>query len=378
MKKLGIYVHIPFCMQKCYYCDFTSFTNKENFIDKYIKTLKLEIKNQSLKHKVEKLKVSTIYIGGGTPSFIESKYIKEIINEIKQDFKINIQETEITIEINPGTITKQKLQDYKEAGINRISIGLQAMQNRLLKQIGRIHTYEEFLETYNLVKKLGFENVNIDLMIGLPNQTLEDINETILNVIKLKPNHISVYSLIIEEETPIEKMIYNGKMTLPNEDIERQMYWNIKKELERSGYKHYEISNFAKIGYESKHNLDCWNQEEYFGFGLAAHSYYNNIRYSNTDSLEKYIENGQEGEKIVHEVQTKEDKEKEYMLLGLRKIDGVDITKFKDKFSENALYVFRKELEKLTKNELIEIDGNSIRLTNLGINLANLVWEEFV
>ena len=374
MKELGIYVHIPFCKRKCAYCDFISFSGKARLIEKYVEALKREI--NKCKISKEDYMVKTIYFGGGTPSFIESKYIVEILEAIKEKFNIS-KNAEITIEINPGTVTEEKLKDYYEVGINRISFGLQSTNSQLLKLVGRIHSYSSFLEGYNLARKTGFKNINVDLMIGLPVQTLKDVQKDLSRIIELNPEHVSVYSLIVEEGTRIEEKIKNKELYLPSEKLERKMYWEVKKKLEEAGYIHYEISNFAKAGYESKHNLSCWNQEEYLGFGLAAHSYFNNVRYSNTDDFEEYFD-WPENSKIIHERQTDEDKQKEFMLLGLRKIEGVAISDFKNKFIENPIYLYRETLNKLVTQGLIEVDIDSIKLTNRGIDLANLVWEEFV
>ena len=385
-KELGIYIHIPFCKQKCYYCDFVSFSNKEGYIEKYVETVKREIDSYDLSN----YNITTIYIGGGTPSRIPSEKIQEILEKIKQKIPENQtkwEDIEITIELNPGTVDEEKIKKYKEIGINRLSIGLQSTNNKLLKEIGRIHTFEDFKNTYNLVKKVGFENINVDLMIGLPNQTISDVKESLNEIIKLNPTHVSVYSLIVEENTKMEQLINNKELQLPDEELERQMYWYVKNTLELNGYNHYEISNFAKKGKESKHNLNCWEQKEYIGLGLAAYSYLNGVRYGNTSNIEEYInvqdffnrsELEESGIRIVDEVQSLEDKRKEYMLLGLRKIEGVSIQKFKEKFVENPIFLFRKELEKLVNEELIAIDGDCIRLTNKGLDLANIVWEEFV
>ena len=219
-------------------------------------------------------------------------------------------------------------------------------------------------------------------MLGLPNQSIEDLKQSIEEIINLKPEHISVYSLIVEEGTIFYRKLEENNLDLPKEEIERKMYWIVKKDLENAGYIHYEISNFAKEGFMSRHNLSCWNQEEYIGFGTSAHSYTNNVRYSNIDNIEEYINNFKTNNEtdnfIFHEKQKKEGKMKEFMMLGLRKIDGIYIKDFKNKFGANALYIYRKELKKLTDEELIEIDGDNIRLTNKGLDLANLVWEEFV
>lgn len=375
MKEIGIYIHIPFCIKKCEYCDFVSYCNKKEYVPQYINALKKEIKDNINKE----YKITTIYIGGGTPSSIEENYIADIIETIKlnmndEDLK-NFENIEVTIEVNPGTVNKEKLQVYKKIGINRLSIGLQETHNELLKSIGRIHTYEEFIKTYNLARKIGFNNINVDLMIALPNQTIQDIKENLEKITKLNPEHISVYSLILEEGTPLYNKYNENKIKLPDEDLERNMYWYVKNTLENNGYVHYEISNFSKKGFESKHNMNCWNQEEYLGFGVAAHSYNKKIRYSNTNSIEEYIE---ESNKIIHEKQTLEDMQKEYMLLGLRKIEGINIQKFKNKFAQNPIFIFKEQLNKLVDEELIIVDGNEIKLTNKGLDLANIVWKEFV
>ena len=381
LNELGIYIHIPFCKQKCYYCDFVSYSNKCSEVKEYIESLKKEIEEFDFSN----YKVTSIYIGGGTPSYIDSIYIVEILSELKEKLKCNLiefKDIEITIEVNPGTVDTKKLNDYKKLGINRLSIGLQSTKNDILKKIGRIHTYQEFLEIYKLARETGFKNINIDLMIGIPGQKIGDLKNTLQDIIKLEPEHISVYSLIIEENTPIEKMLENGEIKLPDEDLERNMYWYVKNTLELNGYNHYEISNFAKLGKESRHNLNCWNQEEYIGFGVAAHSYLNGIRFSNTINVEEYIqhiENNRKEENIqIEESQSLEDKKNEFMMLGFRKIQGVDIARFKEKFIDNPIFLYRENLNKLVEEGLIEVDLNHIKLTNKGIDLAKLVFEEFV
>ena len=387
-KNIGLYIHIPFCKRKCEYCDFKSYAGKEELVDEYIKWLKYEVKEVGegnrldYENNLDKLAiVKTIYIGGGTPSLIDSKYINEILEVVKQNYTLE-NDLEITIEVNPGTVNQEKLEQYKKSGINRLSIGLQSTHDRLLKKLGRIHNYEEFLNTFELARKVGFKNINVDLMLGLPEQSIEDLKESVEEIIKLNPEHISVYSLIVEEGTPFYKKLEENELELPKEEIERKMYWTVKQELEKAGYIHYEISNFAKAGFESKHNLSCWNQEEYIGFGTSAHSYTNNVRYSNIDSMEEYIDNFKKESEadnfVFHEKQNKDSKMKEFMMLGLRKIEGVSIKEFKNRFTLNPIFVYRKELEKLVTEELIEIDGDKIKLTNKGLDLANLVWEEFI
>lgn len=369
-KEIGVYVHIPFCKRKCYYCDFISFCEKDELQENYINTVIQEIEDFFNLNK--NVKIKTIYIGGGTPSFIDGKYIEKIMNTFNKEGVV-----EATIEVNPGSASLEKLKKYKECGINRLSIGLQSTEDRLLKKIGRIHNYNDFLATYNLAREVGFDNINVDLMIGLPGQTIEDVKSSLNKVINLNPSHISVYSLIVEENTIIYNLIEQNKIVLPDEELERNMYWYVKNYLELGGYEHYEISNFAKNGKMSLHNWDCWNQKEYIGFGASAHSYLNRKRFCNIGVLEEYIKDFK-NTKEVQEVQSFYETKQEYMLLGLRKIKGVCISDFKNKFGENPIFLFKNELNKLIEEDLLEITTNNIKLTNKGLNFANLVWEEFV
>ena len=252
-----------------------------------------------------------------------------------------------------------------------------------------------------MAKEIGFQNCNVDLMLGLPKQTIQDLKQSLEKILELNPNHISIYSLIVEEGTSIERKLQKGELELPDEDTERQMYWYVKNTLELNGYEHYEISNFAKKGKQSKHNLNCWQQKEYIGIGISAHSYLNGVRYCNSSEIDKYIKNMNKKEfnindiinlgngdknilkKIdevyeINEIQSLEDKKREYMLLGLRKLEGVKISSFKEKFIENPIYAYHKELEKLVSEKLIKVEGDCIKLTNKGLDLANLVWEKFV
>ncbi len=413
--ELGIYVHIPFCVKKCDYCDFISYSNCFDMQERYVEKLLEEIEEN--KDLLRNNFISTIYIGGGTPSAIKPELIKKILNKIYDVVGIEIEknnvalngakkiienetkndenknEIEITIEVNPGTTTKNNLQMYKNCGINRLSIGLQSTEDAILKEIGRIHNYEQFLDTYNWAEEAGFENINVDLMLGLPGQDIEILKNSLENVVNLKPTpkHISVYSLIVEEGTKIERRINSGELSLPDDEEERRQYHYMKNFLELNGYKHYEISNFAKPGFESKHNMNCWEQKQYVGFGVSAHSYVNGVRYANTSDLKEYLnanDNGsgdnlkEEGKfntiKTIEEIQDKLDMEKEFMILGLRKLDGVSVSKFEQKFGENPIYLFRNELQKLVEEDLLEVDLDDIKLTSKGLDLANLVWEEFV
>ena len=397
MKDIGLYIHIPFCKKKCNYCDFVSFANSEEKIEEYINCLICEIKEvaenvkfQFQQKKGDLVNVRSIYIGGVTPSYIDSKYIKQILNTIRNSYDfvmaglIDKQEQfpEITIEINPGTVTEEKLKDYKYSGVNRISIGMQATQNRLLTQLGRIHSYQEFETTYLLAREIGFNNINIDFMIGLPNQTIEDIKESLQKIKKLNPEHVSVYSLIVEENTILSKQIEEGTLKLLEENKEREMYWTVKNFLEENGYNHYEISNFAKPNRESRHNMDCWNQKEYFGFGVAAHSYVDNVRFSNITDLNSYIENYKHNEPeknfVFHEKENYLDTMKEYLLLGFRKIKGVSKKDFENKFQLPIESIFKLELEELKEKGLILENEDTYYLSDKGIDFANLVFEKFV
>lgn len=288
MKEIGVYIHIPFCVKKCIYCDFISYTNKIQLSHNYIEALKKEISFQREKLNNEPIIVNTIYIGGGTPSYIESTFIIDIINHLKKEFNIS-KNAEITIEVNPGSVTQEKLIDYMSVGINRLSIGLQSTDDELLANLGRIHTYNKFLQTYKLARKCGIENINVDLMLAIPGQTLNKLEDSIDKIVELNPEHISVYSLIVEDGTMLKKMVENRQAILIDDEKERQMYWLANRKLKKAGFIHYEISNYAKQGYKSSHNVDCWSQKEYLGFGVAAHSYIDMQRYSNTIKLQQYI-----------------------------------------------------------------------------------------
>ena len=245
MEKIGIYIHIPFCVRKCDYCDFISYAGKEEKMLAYVDSLQKEIEERAKNIRNEKKVIDTIYIGGGTPSFLPLGRIQAILETIKKEYSVK-KDAEITIEVNPGTVSKEKLQEYRKCGCNRISIGLQATRKKTLERIGRIHTFEQFLKTYQMAKEVGFSNQNVDIMIGLPEQNCQEVEESIHKVLEIEPKHISIYSLIVEEGTPLEKKLAQGKYKLPDEEEERNMYWKVKQMLEQSGYIHYEISNFAK------------------------------------------------------------------------------------------------------------------------------------
>ncbi len=385
---VSLYVSIPFCPTRCSYCSFVSHSMDSaiKLMPEYISSLCRELEMIGNIVKENNTKIDTIYFGGGTPTSISADDLRRIMEAVETNFDLaNVREYSVEAG-RPDTITEEKLRVIKSLGASRISVNPQTLNDDVLKVIGRKHSGEDAVKAFELARKIGFDNINVDLMIGLPNQKISDVKNSLEKIINLKPNspeHISVYSLIVEENTPIEKMINGGNLKLPDEKTERNMYWYVKNFLELNGYKHYEISNFAKEGYESKHNLDCWNQKEYIGFGVAAHSYINDVRFGNISNIEKYINNCENNEfeknKIIDEVE--EDifsKEQEYMLIGLRKIDGISIQEFKNKFGDNPIFVFKNELSKLVDDGLIIVDFDNIKLTNKGLDLANLVWEEFV
>jgi len=369
VKKLAIYLHIPFCKQKCKYCDFNSFFIKsKDKINEYITALCDEIEYYA--NGANEFEISSVYFGGGTPSFIDEKNIKIVLDTIKAQYNV-MNDAEITIEVNPGTVNFEKLKTYNEIGINRLSIGIQTLNDSLLEEIGRIHTSKEAKECFYLARRAGFNNISLDIMFGLPNQTLKDVENTLEDFIKLDPEHISAYSLKIEEGTVFGKLYRENNLKLPAEDIEREMYYLIKKKLKEAGYNQYEISNFSKANYESRHNSAYWKRQDYLGFGISASSCFKEVRFTNTDNFSKYIENPIENfsEK---EVLTKDIIESERVVLGLRMLRGLEIEEFykKDEWT--------KALEELIENGLLTNMGGMIRLTDKGLDLANQVFVEFI
>ncbi len=372
---IGIYIHIPFCKQKCFYCDFLSFPNKESYFEAYKNALINEIK--TCEH-LDDAKIDTIFIGGGTPTVINPNYIDEILKEV---FKKNVlPNAEITIESNPGTLNEKMLKSLLNSGVNRLSIGLQAIQNRLLKKIGRIHTYEDFLKNYNEAIKIGFSNINIDLMFSLPEQTLEDWIETLYAIIDLKPKHISTYSLIVEENTYLSKLYDKGELTLNNVDIDREMYLYAQKYLEEYNYLQYEISNFSLPGYNCIHNIKYWERDNYLGFGLGAHSFFNNFRYNDINDLNKYILLRGDKTLVIENkffVYEKEAME-EFMFLGLRMKKGIDINKFYKCFNKDIYSIFGNIINKYKSQGFLIIDNDRILLSNKGIDVSNIIFSDFL
>lgn len=375
MKKLGIYVHIPFCKRKCNYCDFYSIKWDREVEDRYIKSLVKEINSYNGMEYV----VDTIFFGGGTPTIIKHENIERVIQEIKSTFKVD-KNSEITIEANPNTLTYENLSMYKKTGINRLSIGVQSLNNEILANIGRLHNSEEALLAIKRAKESGYENINIDVMFNIPGQTTEDMKETVNKIIYEDVKHISFYSLKLEKGTPMYIMEKNHKIFMPEENIEREMYYTGRKIMEDRKIYQYEISNFAKEGFECKHNLKYWNQEEYIGFGPSAHSFLNNERYSNISNINEFCNNAEKNifNRNIHESLNDEALEFEYIMLKLRLTDGLNLNIFKQKFNVDFNKKYYKQIEYLIENKLLIYNEENIKLTQLGMDVSNFVFEKFM
>ncbi len=373
MKEIVLYVHIPFCKQKCFYCDFPSYAGKEGLEDEYINAL---IKEIDLKCSDKVIK--SLFIGGGTPSHLNEDNLYKLLNKLNG--LSYIKDAERTIECNPGTLTESKLKIIRDCGMNRISMGLQTTDNSLLKKIGRIHTIEEFRENYNRARKFGFKNINIDIMFGLPNQSVFDYKKTLNDIIELNPEHISCYSLIIEEGTPFYDMSEKGLLNLPKEDDEREMYKLTKNILEQNGYHQYEISNYSKEGMECYHNKVYWKCEEYLGVGVSSSSYINGNRIKNIDSITEYIKRICIGKEVYEDILKNTEKEnmEEFMFLGLRMIQGVNKDDFKKKFKKDIYDVYGEVIKDNIKKDLLKEKNNYIFLTGKGIEVSNWVMSEFI
>ena len=366
-----LYIHIPFCVRKCAYCDFLSAPGSEEAKASYTKALLREIEAV----KTEKREVSSIFVGGGTPSALSPSLMGDIFEKIHESFSV-AQDAEITIEANPGTLSKEKLFLYKNAGINRLSLGLQSPEEAELKSLGRIHTYEEFLESFSLAREAGFQNINVDLMCALPDQTYEGWIRNLRTVAALHPEHISAYSLIIEEGTPFAKR----KLNLPDEDTEYRMYEDTAGILEEYGYEQYEISNYAKKGLACRHNIGYWTRKEYLGLGLGAASLWGNQRFSNTSDFSAYLKESGSPEKIRENRETLslEDEMSEFMFLGLRMTEGVSKAEFLESFGTPIESVYGKVLDKYKNMGLLEEKEGRIFLTRAGIHVSNGVMAEFL
>ena len=382
MKELELYLHIPFCERKCAYCDFLSAPADLPVRISYIKKLQEEIAYYG--SEFEEYQVSSIFLGGGTPTILEGYQLAAILETVKKYFRL-VADAEITVECNPGTLTAGKAEKLVQAGFNRLSMGLQSADDREVQLLGRIHNFAQFLESYDLARKAGFENINVDLMSALPGQTLKSWQNTLQKVTALRPEHISAYSLIIEEGTPFyerfaedERIREEGghPRLLPEEAIERQMYELTQRFLHTKGYERYEISNYAKPGSECRHNCGYWTRKDYLGLGLGASSLVGHQRFQNTSDLKEYLE--QEYHHIHTETLDKKSEMEEFMFLGLRLMTGISRQQFEKTFQVTLDSVYGEVLRKLKSEQLIEEVAGYVRLTEYGIDVSNYVLSEFL
>lgn len=376
-KQIGLYIHIPFCRQKCYYCDFPSYPNMEEYWDAYMESLVSELVLKA--EEYNNPDVATIFIGGGTPSLLPSEYISRILETVYKHYKVTT-DCETTLESNPGTLTDEKLRDYKESGINRLSIGLQACQDEILKKLGRIHTFKDFTFTLKLAQKHGFVNINADIIFGIPDQTLAQWKDTVSKVLAFDIAHISCYSMSIEEDTVFGRLRSAGELEEIDDELDRDMYHYAVDTFCKAGFHQYEISNFSKPGFMCRHNMNYWERGEYIGTGAGAHSFMQNRRYANTAGVPEYIE-GIKGKKPVlseDNILSRSDEIKESIILGLRMNKGIDLARLSAEFGKDLENEYGKVINKLLTQNLIEREGTVLRLTSNGMDFANRVFIEFI
>ena len=373
---MELYLHMPFCVRKCAYCDFLSFPSGAKTQRMYAKRLMEDIGVMGKRYG--EIPVETIFIGGGTPSVPDSGLIVEIMEHVRHAFHV-ADGAEISMEANPGTVTREKLTDYRKAGINRLSFGLQSANDRELKLLGRIHTWAEFLESFTLARECGFANLNIDLMSALPGQTCESWKETLSRVTDLDPEHISAYSLIIEEGTPFGERYGSeeGRKLLPDEDSEREMYHETKRFLKDCGYERYEISNYAKPGRECRHNIGYWTGVPYLGLGLGASSYLDGCRFTVNPDMKQYLEE-KPGMFADIEKLTKKDMEEEFFYVGIRMTAGVSLSEFERRFGISAKEVYPGLMETFVKEKAARFEGDRFVLTDYGLDVSNYIMAQFL
>ncbi len=380
-RPLELYIHIPFCVRKCLYCDFLSQPAGEMVQHGYVEQLLAEIDRESGYY--QEYGVVSVYLGGGTPSILPAEDIRAILDKVRACFFLE-PGAEITIEANPGTANLDKLKAFADSGINRISLGLQSADDRELKTLGRIHTFEDFLKSYQRVRLAGFSNVNVDLMSALPGQTLASWKSTLRKVLMLKPEHISAYSLMIEEGTPFYGKYHDHPELLPSEDEEREMYYATREILKEHGFERYEISNYALAGFECRHNIGYWTGVEYLGLGLGSSSYLQGFRFRNEPDLEAYRKidfRSDDADWRLHQdiaELTERDRIEEFMILGLRMTRGVSGSEFLKRFGQNMWNVYSGVIPKLVENGLLEVESPYIRLTDFGMDVSNYVLSEFL
>lgn len=377
MKEIGLYIHIPFCKKKCYYCDFPSYPGMEEYWETYSGAVAAELALKAGEFRNHKIK--TIFIGGGTPSLVPYEHIERILSAVHHNYNV-IKDCESTIESNPGTLTGEKLSAYRNAGINRLSMGLQACQDKLLTALGRIHTFKDFVVAVKLAQKHGFMNINADIIFGIPHQTFEDWKETVDQILQFELSHISCYSLKVEEGTVFGQLKEKGLLAEAEDELDRQMYHYAVECFEQAGFGQYEISNFAKPQYQCQHNMNYWERGEYIGIGAGAHSFSGSRRYANTSDVLEYIGGVEKGTLVLTEDTfiTEDDGLSEKIILGLRLKRGIDLEQLSKEFTCNVELRYLKSLNLLLTNKLIERDGHVIRLTKKGFDLANRVFVEFI
>lgn len=389
-KELELYVHIPFCVTKCAYCDFLSFSSGQSEMEAYVDALVREI--ESHKTNFRHNQIQTIFLGGGTPSLLEERDTARIFRALRDNFHI-LSDAEITMEVNPGTVTYGKASSWKKSGVNRISIGLQSVEDNELKMLGRIHTFREFLDTWDILRGQGFDNINVDLISAIPGQTLSGWEKTVRTTAELGPEHISAYSLIIEEGTLFHRLYAQGEKgddrtmpPLPDEDSERQIYKVTQVILKEYGYHRYEISNYAKGGYECRHNLGYWERKEYLGLGLGSSSLIKEQRFHNTWDMGKYVgifsgttdRHGPFPAAEEFESLSERDQMEEFLFLGLRKMQGISEKTFLKHFGQPVETCFGKQIDGLIRKGLLDKSGGRLYLTERGIDISNYVFSELL
>lgn len=379
--ELALYFHIPFCLKKCNYCDFLSFGADSPLADGKTKARYMDSLLRETVMRAEDYgdyRVASVFIGGGTPSTVNPEFLSELLAVVRKNYSL-AEEAEITVEVNPGTVDERTLHCYRQAGVNRLSIGLQSADSKELAVLGRVHTYGEFLGAYYIARRCGFSNVNVDIMSALPGQTLNGYLDTLDKVLALQPQpeHISAYSLILEEGTVLWEQAERGELELPDEETDREMYSETKRILQKAGYVRYEISNYAKPGYECRHNCGYWRRKNYAGFGIGAASLIEIERYKNGEDLGAYLVNPT-GCRTDRQVLSVSEQMEEFMFLGLRLTEGVDLEEFRQYFGKTAEEIYGKQMRTFVEQGLMEREGPRLKLTPRGIDVSNAVFAEFL
>ncbi|MBO8136729.1 MAG: radical SAM family heme chaperone HemW [Desulfotomaculum sp.] len=377
--QIGLYIHVPFCLNKCRYCDFVSYNYNPDDARVYLEALEREMMYYSAYLANLGFKVNTVFIGGGTPTVLETGLLAKLLISARSYFCWS-EETEVTMEANPGTINKHKLRTIRELGVNRLSIGIQACQEKLLQTLGRVHDYQLALEGIYAAREAGFKNLNVDLIFGIPGQSLNQWRESLYKIENLQPEHLACYSLQLEEGTPLWVAVESGELDPVSEEMELEMYNEVINFLTARGYQHYEISNFAKPGFRCRHNLGYWHNYYYLGLGPAAHSHMNMERWYNIKDIKKYAVQTMKGSLPVAErhTLTKRDVMVETILMGLRLTSGLDLAGFYKRFGQKVTDVWPREINKLINRGLLELTSTNLKLTEKGLRLGNQAFVEFV